>query len=101
MCQTHEMPPGTCTYCEPRTASFEEVTEGMWAWAFKDDAHATPQVTATIVPVPSTALCPQRGLSGQLPRSPKPRHDVLVERPHDDAQRLFSRLAAARPDWVR
>lgn len=96
-------------WCEyHRTPDLIEVTDGMWLVAFQETSlpAEVPQVTATIVPVPTTTrveFTPRTkwgGHGGSLPRNEHPSATVLVERP-DDTERLLGLLVAGRPDWVR
>lgn len=98
-----------CEFC--RIPDLIEVTEGMWLTAFREDTSpldGVPQVTATIVPVPTTTrveLRPSKrddwhGYGRGIPRNEHPSLTVLTKRP-DDTERLRARLIAARPDWVR
>jgi len=98
-------------WCEyHRKPDFLERDGAMWHEAFRESTSLlaeVPQVTATIVPVPTTTrveLRPSKhgdwsGHGRTIPRNEHPSLTVLTKRP-DDTERLLARLVAGRPDWV-
>jgi len=97
-----------CTFCRSRTPDTATLVGAMWQVALEETSlpPRPKQVTATIVPVPTTTrveLVPRTrfgGHGGSLPRNEHPSNTVLVQRP-DDTERLLAVLVAGRPDWVR
>ena len=96
-CETHELL--GCDYCKPKSDSPDYEANGA-ALEAKYEASVTesarqaalaarPQCSAQIVPVPSTAILPKDGFGHMLPRSDKPRHDVLTTYPKEILRARF------------